>query len=324
MMMKMAIIGAGTIAKKMADTIAGLEEVEAYAIAARDYDRASAFAKEHGFMKAYGSYEEMVCDDNIDLVYIATPHSHHYQHAKLCLMHNKHVLCEKPFMVNAEQAEELLELAEDKGLLLTEAIWTRYMPSRKMIDEIIAAGEIGTPISLTANLGYNISHVERMIKPELAGGALLDLGVYLLHFAGMAFGADVERITSAATISETGVDTKDSITLQFKDGKMAIMHCNMLACLDRRAVIFGSNGYLNVQNLNNPEKLTVYNANHEEVSVYYPPQQMTGFEYQVLACKEAIENGKSECEAIPHDEILRIMKMMDEMRAQWGYEIPTV
>jgi predicted dehydrogenase len=323
-MMKMAIIGAGGIAQKMADTINGLEEVEAYAIAARDYDRAVAFAKQYGFTKAYGSYEEMVCDVNVDLVYIATPHSHHYQHAKLCLEHNKHVICEKPFMVNAKQAEELIKIAEAKGLLITEAIWTRYMPSRKMIDDVITSGVIGTPTSLTANLGYPLAHVGRMLTPELAGGALLDLGVYLLHFAGMAFGQEVDRIISAATMTEEGVDARESITLIYKDGKTAVMHSSMLAVLDRRAVIFGTKGYLEIQNLNNPEKLTVYNSSYEEVSVAYPPKQITGFEYQVLACKEAIENKKTECEAIPHAEILRIMKMMDEIRAQWEYEIPTI
>jgi predicted dehydrogenase len=308
----------------MSDTIAALKDVEAYAVASRDLGRAEAFAKEHGFTKAFGSYEEMLEDDNIDLVYVATPHSHHYQHAKLCLEHNKNVLCEKAFTVNAKQAEELFKLAESKGLLISEAIWTRYMPSRKMIDNVIAGGEIGEPTSLIANLGYSLAHVERMIKPELAGGALLDLGVYLLHFAGMAFGGDIDRIISAATLTETGVDSRDSITLIYKDGKTAVMHSSMLAVLDRRAVIYGTKGYLEVQNLNNPEKLTVYDSKYQEVAVYYPPKQITGFEYQVLACKEAIENGKPECDAIPHAESLRIMKMMDEIRAQWGYEIPEV
>ncbi len=323
-MIKMAIIGPGSIAEKMANTIAGLEEVEAYAVASRDLEKAKAFADKFGFQKAYGSYKEMLEDKEVELVYVATPHSHHYQHAKLCLEHNKHVLVEKAFTVNGKQAKELITLAESKGLLLSEAIWTRYMPSRKIIDDIIARGEIGTPTSLMANLGYNNSHLERMQKPELAGGALLDLGVYLLHFAGMVFGKEVDKIVSTATMTDTGVDSRDSITLIYKDGRTAVMHCSMLAVLDRRAVVFGTEGYLVVQNLNNPEKITVYNSEHQEVAVYNPPEQITGFEYQVLACKEAIEQGKTECEAIPHKEILRIMEMMDEMRTQWGYEIPTV
>lgn len=319
--MKMAIIGAGSIAEKMSDTITALENVEAYAIAARDFDRAAEFAKKHGFTKAYGSYKDMLSDEKVDLVYIATPHSHHYENVKLCLEYNKNVLCEKSFTVNAAQAAELFEIAESRGLLLTEAIWTRYMPSRKMIDDVIASGAIGTPTSLVANLGYNISQIKRLNTPELAGGALLDLGVYLLHFGSMVFGRDVDKIISAASMTETGVDGTDSITMIFKDGKMAAMHSSMLAILDRRAVIFGTKGYLNIQNLNNPEKLTVYNQNHKEIAVYYPPKQITGYEYEVLACLEAIENGRVECEEIPHAETIRIMKMLDEIRAQWGYEL---
>jgi len=323
MKMRMAIIGAGSIAEKMSDTIKGLENVEAYAIAARDYERAAEFAKKHGFTEAYGSYIDMLRDDKVDLVYIATPHSHHYDHVKLCLEYNKNVLCEKSFTVNAVQAEELFQIAESRGLLLTEAIWTRYMPSRKMIDDVIASGVIGTPTSLVANLGYNISQKERLMTPKLAGGALLDLGIYLLHFASMVFGKEVETITSAASITESGVDGTDSITMIFRDGKMAVMHSSMLANLDRRAVIFGTKGYLNIQNLNNPEKLTVYDENHKEISVYYPPKQITGYEYEVLACLKAIENSTVECEEMPHAETIRIMKMMDEIRAQWGYEIET-
>ncbi len=320
--MRMAIIGAGSIAGKMADTINALEGVEAYAIASRDYERAVEFAGKNGFEKAYGSYEEMLCDEKVELVYIATPHSHHYQHAKLSLEHNKHVLCEKAFTVNASQAQELVALAEEKKLLLAEAIWTRYMPSRNMISDIIERGEIGTPYSLIANLGYKIVGKERIIRPELAGGALLDLGVYLMHFAGMFFGTQVERIVASAAMTETGVDAQDSITLHYEGGRTAFLQSSTFTNLDRSGMIYGTKGYLKVQNVNNPEKITVYNEIHQEMAAYYPPEQLTGFEYQVLACKDAIEKGKTECDAIPHQEIVRIMSQMDEVRRQIGYEIP--
>ena len=141
-MLKMAIMGAGSIANKMADTITKMNDVKAYAIAARDTERAAAFAKKYGFTKFYGSYEEMLKDPEVQLVYIATPHSHHYKCAKMCLEAGKHVLCEKAFTVNADQARKLFALAKEKNLLITEAIWTRYMPSRKMIDDIISSGVI--------------------------------------------------------------------------------------------------------------------------------------------------------------------------------------
>ena len=160
--MKLGILGAGGIASTMAKTVAGMKDVEAYAVAARDLERARVFAQKYEVKKAYGSYEEMLADDEVGLVYIATPHSHHYLHAKMCLEAGKHVLCEKAFTVNAEQAQKLFDLAKEKKLLITEAIWTRYMPSRKMINDIIESGVIGEVTAVTANLSYTVSHVERI------------------------------------------------------------------------------------------------------------------------------------------------------------------
>lgn len=227
--MKFAILAAGNIAQSMARAVEGLKEIERYAVACREYDRAKAFADKWRFEKAYGSYEEMVNDPAVELVYVASPHSHHYEHAKLCLEHGKHVLVEKAFTVNAKQAEELIRMAQDKQLLLAEAIWTRYMPSRKMIDEVVASDVIGNVTSLTANLGYVLPHVDRMQNPALAGGALLDLGVYPINFALMTFQSKVKKVVSTAVLSDRGVDWMNSITLIFEDGKMAVLHSNMLA-----------------------------------------------------------------------------------------------
>ena len=196
--MKLGILGAGGIASTMAKTVAGMKDVEAYAVAARDLERARVFAQKYEVKKAYGSYEEMLADDEVELVYIATPHSHHYLHAKMCLEAGKHVLCEKAFTVNAEQAQKLFDLAKEKKLLITEAIWTRYMPSRKLINDIIESGVIGEVTAVTANLSYTVSHVERIRKPELAGGALLDVGVYPINFASMVLGDKVKDVKATA------------------------------------------------------------------------------------------------------------------------------
>lgn len=163
-MMKFAILGAGMIANKMACTISHMPLVEAYAVAARNLDRATEFAARYGFAKAYESYEEMVEDREVDIVYIAVPHSLHYRYMKLCLEHGKHVLCEKPFTVNAEQTKKIIALAEKNGLLAAEAMWTRYMPSRKIVDDIIKRGVIGHVTSLTANLGYELSAIKNTEK----------------------------------------------------------------------------------------------------------------------------------------------------------------
>lgn len=320
--MKFSILAPGGIAHKMAEAVSGVEGVERYAVASRTYDKAKAFADKWGFEKAYGSYEEMLDDPEVELVYVATPHSHHYQYAKMCLEHGKHVLVEKAFTVNAKQAEELIRLAEEKGLFLTEAIWTRYMPSRKMIDDLIAGGAIGEVTSLSANLGYVLKDVERMKRPELAGGALLDLGVYPINFALMTFHGEVKNVTSTAVMSPEGVDWMNSMTLTFEDGKMAVLYSNMLAQTDREGVIDGTRGYMEIQNINNCEEIRVYDLDRKMTACYQVPEQINGYEYEVIACKKAIEEGRLECAEMPHSETLRVMKLMDEIRGQWGMKFP--
>jgi predicted dehydrogenase len=319
--MKFAILGAGGIAIKMANTIAPMENVESYAVAARDLDRAKAFADKYGFKKAYGSYKEMLKDDEIDLVYIATPHSHHFEHAKMSLLAGKNVLCEKAFTVTADQARELFSLAKEKNLLITEAIWTRYMPSRKMIDDIIESGVIGEVTSLTANLSYELDGVERLWTPALAGGALMDLGVYTINFSRMVFGENMTDI-SATAVFKNGVDMTDSITMVFYGDKVASTQASAYAAGDRRGAIFGTKGYIEVTNINNPEEIKVYNQEYKEIASYLPPEQITGYEYEVEACARAIENGDLECFEMPHAETIKILEIMEDIRKSWGYEIP--
>lgn len=320
--MKFSILGPGGIAQSLAYAVKNMDGAEPYAVASRSYERAKAFADEWGYEKAYGSYEEMLEDPKVELVYVATPHSHHYQYAKMCLEHGKHVLLEKAFTVNAKQAEELLRLSEEKNLLLAEAIWTRYMPSRKMIDDIVNSGVVGAITSLTANLGYPVQHKERMRKPELAGGALLDLSVYPINFALMVFQKQIKEVQASAVMSPEGVDWMDSITLTFEDGKMAVLHANMLALLDRQAVIHGEKGYIEVQNINNCEEIRVFDENRVLVERRQIPEQINGYEYEVEACMQAIAEGKYECPQMPHKEILRVMKLMDQIRAMWGLTYP--
>jgi predicted dehydrogenase len=320
--MKMAILGAGSIAKAMSATINKMDEVTSYAVASRNYAKAEAFAKEFGFEKAYGSYEEMLLDPEVELVYVATPHSHHYEHVKLCLNHGKHVLCEKSFAMNAKQAEEMFALALEKKLLLTEAIWTRYMPLRKTLDDIIASGIIGTVHMLTANLGYVINDIPRIIEPALAGGALLDVGIYPINFALMAFGNDIERIVSTAVLTSKGVDAQNSITIVYKDGRMAVLNSTTLTRTDRQGIISGSNGYIVADNINNCQHLRVYDLNGIEHASYEAPRQISGYEYEVTACIKAIQQGKLECEEMPHAETIRIMHLMDHLRKEWGVIYP--
>lgn len=321
-MTKIGILGAGGIARVMAETVNGMEEAQCYAVAARDLGRAQKFAEEFGVEKSYGSYTEMLQDPQVELVYIATPHSHHYEHVKLCLEHGKHVLCEKAFTANAAQAEEILKIAEEKGLLLTEAIWTRYMPMRKTIDEVVASGIIGKITSLSANLGYVIEQNERIHAPELAGGALLDLTVYPLNFASMVFGDDIVKVDASCVKIDTGVDGQDNVMLTYRDGKMATLYTTIHAQTDRRGMINGSLGYIEIENINNYESMKVYDLDRKIVASYEAPEQITGYEYEVRAAIRAIREGKTECEEMPHAETIKMMKLMDRIRADFGIVFP--
>lgn len=321
-MFRIGILGAGHIAEKMAATVREMPDIEAYAIAARQYDRAAAFASRFGFTKAYGSYEELVSDKDIDLVYVATPHSLHYEHVKLCLEHGKAVLCEKAFMANASEAEEVIRMSETNGIFLAEAIWTRYMPFQRTVKELIDKGAIGKPMMLSAHLGYHVSGKERIVRPELGGGALLDLGVYALNFAIMMFGDDIEHITSDCIKSDTGVDLQNCIVLKYSDGRMADLHSTALCSSDRQGIICGDRGYVVCDNINNMLNAFVYDKDHNLVRTLNAPAQITGFEYQVRACKEAISAGMVETVYMPHSETLRIMKIMDSLRASWGVVFP--
>ena len=319
---KIGIIGCGHIAEKMAATINGMHEAESYAVASRSIEKAQAFASKWNFSKAYGSYEELVADSEIDLVYIATPHSHHYEHARLCIMNGKPVLCEKSFTANARQAEELIRLAEEKNVFITEAIWTRYMPLSVKMKELLDEGVIGTPYSLYASLGYVLDKVERVLKPELAGGALLDIGVYTLNFAAMAFGSEVADMKSVCKLLPTGTDAQESISLIYKDGKIASLLSTVNAQTDRMGIISGDKGRIIVENINCPESIKVYDTEYKLIAEYKAPEQITGFEYQVRASIEAIENGWKESPYMPHKETIRIMHQMDALRKEWGVKYP--
>lgn len=320
--MNVGIIGAGSIAGKMAGTIREMEDATCYGIASRDLEKAKAFAEEFGVLHAFGSYEEMVQDEAIDMIYIATPHPFHKEHAMLAIKYGKHVLCEKPFMVNADQAKEVLAYAKEQKVLIAEAIWTRYMPSRTIIDDIIAEGKIGEVKTVTANLCYEMSTKNRIINADLAGGALLDVGVYAINFAAMILGTDIEETVSSCVKGETGVDLQNAMIFKYPNGVLATLHSGAVAGSEQYGIVYGTKGYLIAKNINNVDEIEVYNLDRELEETHYTPEQITGFEDQVRACKKAISEGKLECAEMPHSEILKIMEIMDGLRADWGIKYP--
>lgn len=320
--MKIGILGAGKISHSVVPAMIALEEIECWAVASRDYEKAKAFADQYGFQRAYGSYEQMLNDPDVKHVYVATPHSHHYEHMMMCLEHGKAVLCEKAFTMNGIQARKVMEYAKEHGIYAAEAIWPRYMPSRKMIDDVIDSGVIGKVNTLTANLSYVIHQVPRITEPALAGGALLDIGVYGINFALMHFGADIERVESSVQMTPSGVDGMETITIFYRDGRMAVLTHSIYARSDRKGIIHGDKGYIVVENINNPQSISVFDTEDHLVAHYDVPEQINGYEYQFAECVRAIEAGRFESWSIPLEDSVFMMELMDSLRKQWGLVYP--
>ena len=322
MKLKLGILGAGKISATVAATLVQMEELEVWAVASRSLEKAQTFAGQFDIPHAYGSYEEMLENPEIELVYIATPHSHHYEQMMLAMEHGKAVICEKAFTLNARQARAVKEYAETHGIYCAEAIWPRYMPSRKMIDDILASGIIGRPDVLTANLSYVIYDKERIIRPELAGGALLDIGVYGLNFALMHFGGDFDRMESAVRMTQTRVDGMETITLFYPDGRMAVLTHSIWSRSDRKGIVHGDKGYMVVENINNPQSISVYNTNDELLAHYAVPVQISGYEYEFREAVRCIREGKQQSDSMPLADSVFMMEKMDALRRQWGLVYP--
>lgn len=316
--MNVGIIGAGHIAEKAATTLAAMGDMKCLAIGSRSLEKAQAFAARFGIERAYGSYEELLKDPDIGLVYIATPHSCHFAHARDAILAGKPCLVEKSFMLNATEAAAILALAREKGVFVGEAIWPRYMPSCEIGRELIASGVIGEPKMVSATLAYNVSDKERILRPELGGGALLDLGVYLLTFVRMYFDAPIERLNTTCIKAPSGVDATEDITMILADGTLASLQASAWCQGGNEAVIAGTTGYLVFDDLIHPTRISVCRKRHVVERVVEMPSQITGFEYQFRACRDAIAAGALEPSQMPHGEILYVMHLMDRLRAEWG------
>jgi predicted dehydrogenase len=306
----------------MAYTIMNMPEAEMYAIASRSMDKAMEYKEKYHMKKAYDSYEALASDPEVDVVYIATPHSLHYEQAKMCLEYGKNVLCEKAFTINAKQAAELIRISEEKGLFLGEAMWTRFMPLIKQLKKLLESKRIGEVTHMTSNLNFPNMHIERLSKAELAGGALLDLGIYPLTMASVVMGDDIDYVKATGILTDEGVDKMGQYTIVYKNKTMADLNSGMCSFSDGRTVIYGTNGYILVEGTNHPAKIEVFDNHWTLVAQYEREQQITGYEYEVKACVEAVKNGKTQCEEMSHNQTLIMMKLMDEIREQMGVKYP--
>ena len=225
-------------------------------------------------------------------------------------------------MANSRQTQEILDLAHQQKVFVAEAIWTRYQPVVSIIRDLISSGRIGEPRMVTATLGYSMGNKERIMRPDLCGGALLDLGVYALNFVRMFFPADILCIDGHCVKSDTGMDLTNTMTLILKDGVLCNLQSSASCVGDNIGVIAGTEGNLIIDNINNPQQITVNGPNRTYIETIRVPQQITGYEYQFLACRQALIDGRLEPVEMPHEETLYIMQLMDSLRQKWGVRYP--
>ena len=320
--LRVGIIGAGWIAEKAAITLKNLEGASCYAIASRSLEKAQAFAEKWQVTCAYGSYSELIADENVDLVYVATPHSHHYDVTKEALENGKPCLVEKAFMANHRQAADIVRISRERKVFLAEAIWTRYQPTVQIVRQLISNGQIGTPRLITATLGYSMGNKPRIMRPDLCSGALLDLGVYAINFVRMFCDSPIEKMESQCVKSDTGMDLTNAISFTFANGMLANVQSSACCVGDNIGVIAGTEGNIIIDNINNPQRIRINKRDRVFVKDINVPKQITGYEYQFIACKQALEEGLIEPPQMPLEETLYIMKMMDELRFKWGVRYP--
>lgn len=317
------ILGPGAISRKFATGLADADGARLLAVGSRSHERAKTFADTFGFERVYGSYEELLNDADVDVVYIGTPHSFHKDHTLLCLNHGKHVICEKPFAINAAEAQQMIELAQEKGLVLMEAMWSRFLPTLTMVRAIINEGAIGEVRMVTADFGFrtNVNPEGRLFDLTLGGGALLDVGIYPLSLAFMVLGRP-SQISATAHIGETGVDEQTAVLLTYDDGQMACLQTAVRLTTPHEAFILGTDGWLKIEA---PwwvsDKLTMRRHGGEEEKLDLPFKG-NGYTHEAEEMMRLIRSGETESDVIPLDESLAIIETMDEIRRQIGLRYP--
>lgn len=316
-MIRWGIAGPGIIANKFACAIKNVEGAELTAVASRSMERAEEFAEKYQIPKAFGSYEEMAKSECVDAVYISTAHPFHKQCAEIFLKAGKHILCEKPVCVNTEQAIALQKCAEEHQVFLMEAMWTRFLPAIQEIKKIIDDDIIGEIKSIEADFCYATTPEEeaKLFQNHMAGGSLLDVGVYGLHFVSMFLGKDPVNITAMANVSE-GVDLHTMVLLQYRSGAIAKVSSAIDLYKPEKAYIFGSKGYIYVPQFYGVQEFTVYVGDKEEHICV--PSIGDGFEEEIYEVCNDIKAGKLESDVLPMDDSICILKQMDLIRQQIG------
>ncbi len=349
------ILGTGNIAQSFAEGLSALPDAEVIAVGSRSITSAHHFANRFNVPHRHASYQTLVEDPEVDVIYIATPHPLHKENCLLCLEAGKAVLCEKPFTLNAAEALEVITAARTHRLFLMEAMWTRFLPAMAKVRELLAAGTIGELRMITADFGFRApfdpSH--RLFAPELGGGALLDVGIYPLSLTSMLLGAP-SSIVSMAHLGETGVDEQSAVILGYPEGQLALLYAATRTQTPIEATLMGTEGSIKIHTpMYKPTQITL-SVTRESMPATLPlpialkslgkslgladfwrryvaqkrttlnlPFTGNGYNYEAAEVMQCLRDGKIESEIMPLDETLAIMKTMDAIRAQWGLRYTT-
>lgn len=319
--MNWGIIGTGVIAKKFAETVASMREEgeRLIAVASRRQEKAETFRVENGMQRAYGTYEGMMADTDVDAIYIATPNTLHFENASMCLQAGKHVLCEKPFTINVKQSRALYALAREKGLFIMEAFWIRFLPVLLKMRELIAAGEIGEVRHVRSDYGFIPADSHSIVKRDaaLGAGALLDIGIYNLGFAHMVMNAAPIHISSTVCRNQYGTDDFSAVLLQYPGGRSASVITSIGMDIPRQAAVFGSEGEITLPDFQMAERLHVrrFDGKAYDVSV---PFEINGFEYEIREVNRCVKLGLNTSDILRERDSLTVMETMDALRASWG------
>jgi len=318
--LRWGIVGPGIIANKFASAIANVEAAELVAVASRSKERGETFAKQYRIPQVFSSYEALAQNDAVDAVYIATPHPFHLPCAELFLSSGKHVLCEKPLCVNAKQAQKLQNIAHENKAFLMEAMWTRFLPATQELCRMVKEGVIGEVMGLRADFCYNQAPEEepKLYQNHMAGGSLLDVGVYGLHFADL-FLNQPKQIQASAWM-RGGVDVHTSVQLSYRNGAIAEISSAIGLEKPCAAWLYGTNGKLEVPDFYGAQGFVLHTADRKEAFCF--PSVGDGFEEEIIEACRCIREGKTESERLPLWKTISILEQMDEIRAMIGASYP--
>ena len=317
------IIGPGRIAHQFADGLKVIEDAALYAVASSNIERAQAFAEQYGGGVTYDSYQALVNDPQVDAIYIATPHRFHVANARLCLKAGKPVLCEKPLTVNAAEAQQLIETARANKVFLMEALWTRYLPIYQQVRQWLEAGAIGDLRLLVSNFGINVpkDQGDRWLNPELAGGTLLDMGVYPIAVSQWVMGQMPQAFSAQAYLGSTGVDELTTVLLKYANGVISQFNSSFITDGVNDFLIYGSTGHIRIHaNYWAATQATLVTG--EQALTVSRPFRGGGFEYQTEEAMRCIRAGLLESPGMSHAHTLANMQLMDSIRAEIGLSYP--